>query len=105
MRRVTITTITPVYAEVPEDDTAADVAAANLALEDLYNDTAMAELVAAARATGQPVVRFEVAYPGDELEHPDGGTVWDRSGDAVEVDLRTVYPTVRTLTSEEWAAG
>jgi hypothetical protein len=105
MLRVTIAAPAPAYAEVPDDDTAADVAAANLALEDLYNDTVMAEVIAAARATGQPVVRLEVAYPGDELEHPDGGTVWDRSGDAVEVDLRTVYPTVRTLTSEEWAAG
>lgn len=86
-----------------------DNAAEAVVLEDAYNAKVNAELIAFAREVGHPEgwhhPRFEVAYPNDLLEHPDGGTLWDRSGDAIEVNLDVEPPVIRTLTHEEWAAS
>lgn len=43
---------------------------------------------------GRQIIRLEVEYP---LERLVEGASWDRSGDAIEIDLRDSPPTIRTL--------
>lgn len=111
MIRIAVTTARPEYAEVPVDDEveAQRVSRENMALEEVYNATVMAEIIAAAEQVGTSTVWAEISYPGDEEIDPDGDgttTVWDAAGDALEIVLIDGgAPRIRTLTSEEWAGA
>lgn len=57
-----------------------------------YDEAVMAEILAGARAAsvagGKLVVRVEVEHPGE---------IWDKSGDALEIDLSADPVTFTTL--------